>query len=159
MRNADTALLSKCRVLLVDDSMQQGKLMARLLRKIGVGAVRTVFDPTLAFSELHLFEANLAMIDLDMSPLDGAEVIHLIRTAAEARYLEIPLLCISGHSLAQDVLKTKSAGADDYLVKPFGAAQLRQRLLTHLRRIDSRRLPGGAPALASGNGAPHSLVH
>lgn len=157
MINSDTALLSRSRVLLVDDSVQEGKLMARLLRKNGVGAVRTVFDSTMAFSELHLFEADIAMIDLDMSPLDGAEVIQLIRMAAEERYQEMPIICISGHSLAQDVMRAKSAGADDYLVKPFGSDKLRSRLLMHLRG-DISQLSGGSMALASAKSAPSCFM-
>ncbi|MGO1120132.1 response regulator [Rhodovibrionaceae bacterium A322] len=159
MAGADDLLLTRSRVLLVDDSPQEGKLMARLLRKIGVGAVRTVFDPTMAFSELHLFEADIAMIDLDMTPLDGPEVIQLIRTAAEVRYQDMPLICISGHALAQDVMKAKEAGADDYLVKPFSSAKIRQRLLMHLRGDLTSQLPGGAMALAPSKSAPSLFMH
>jgi two-component system KDP operon response regulator KdpE len=74
-------------------------------------------------------QPDLVVLDLGLPDGDGADFIRDFRT-----WSEIPVIVLSARTSEADKVAALDAGADDYLVKPFGAAELLARVRAHLRR-------------------------
>ncbi len=74
-------------------------------------------------------QADLVVLDLGLPDGDGIELIRDLRT-----WSEIPIVVLSARTAEADKVAALDAGADDYLVKPFGAAELLARVRAQLRR-------------------------
>ena len=72
---------------------------------------------------------DLVVLDLGLPDGDGIELIRDLRT-----WSDIPIIVLSARTAEADKVAALDAGADDYLTKPFGAAELSARVRAHLRR-------------------------
>lgn len=88
--------------------------------------------------ELGTRRPDLVVLDLGLPDGDGVELIRDLRT-----WSDIPVLVLSARTDEAQKVLALDAGADDYLVKPFGAAELLARVRAHLRRrAGNREVPG-----------------
>ena len=87
---------------------------------------------------------DLVVLDLGLPDGDGIEVIHGLR-----RWSAVPVIVLSARSQESDKIASLDAGADDYLVKPFGAGELTARVRAQLRR-HHHQTPGGEPVIEFG---------
>ncbi|WMP15864.1 response regulator [Thiothrix lacustris] len=76
---------------------------------------------------------NLVVLDLGLPDADGLEFIRTLRT-----WSDVPILVLSARHLETDKVAALDLGADDYLAKPFGVAELLARLRALRRRRDNR---------------------
>ncbi len=76
-----------------------------------------------------LHRPDLVVLDLGLPDGDGVDFIRQLRSWSSS-----PVLVLSARSAEQDKVRALDAGADDYLVKPFGSAELLARTRAHLRR-------------------------
>ncbi len=72
---------------------------------------------------------DLAIVDLGLPDIDGVEVIRQLRD-----WSSIPVIVLSARTREDEKVAALDAGADDYLTKPFGVAELMARIRAHLRR-------------------------
>ena len=72
---------------------------------------------------------DLLVLDLGLPDGDGIDLIRELRT-----WSEIPIIVLSARTAEAEKIAALDAGADDYLTKPFGAAELLARIRAHLRR-------------------------
>ncbi len=72
---------------------------------------------------------DLAILDLGLPDRDGSEFIKDLRS-----WSDLPIIVLSARTAETDKVAALDAGADDYLTKPFGAAELLARVRAHLRR-------------------------
>lgn len=79
--------------------------------------------------EIGTRQPDLVVLDLGLPDGDGIDLIRDVRT-----WSEIPIIVLSARTAEADKVAALDAGADDYLVKPFGAAELLARVRAHLRR-------------------------
>jgi diguanylate cyclase (GGDEF)-like protein len=123
------------KILLAEDSRVYQHLIGGHLREWGFD-VDLVRDGTQAWERLKEPDAPiLALLDWVLPGLDGIEVCRNIRKRSiSERYIYTILL--TGKSDKKDLVLAMEAGADDYLVKPFDAAELRARLLAGKRILD-----------------------
>lgn len=84
--------------------------------------------------EVGTRKPDLVIVDLGLPDRDGIEVVRDIRN-----WSTVPILILSARSTEGDKVAALDAGADDYLTKPFGVAELRARVRALLRRV---RQPG-----------------
>lgn len=75
---------------------------------------------------------DLIVLDLGLSDMDGIEVVRELRT-----WSSVPIIILSARSQESDKIPALDAGADDYLVKPFGVGELLARLRVALRHVSS----------------------
>src|SRR4051812_43307211 len=115
-------------ILVVDDEAPMRKLLSSNLKASGY-AVRTAADGSEALKLVEEHAFDLLLLDVNMPGPSGLHVVEAIRRAAE-----LPILMLSGRSRERDKVEALNLGADDYLSKPFGIAELLARVKALLRR-------------------------
>jgi len=130
--------------VVVEDDPQ----IRRFLRTVLPGEGFEVFEAETG--ERGLVEAatrkpDVIILDLGLPDLDGAEVIRRLR-----EWSRVPILVLSARTREQDKIAALDAGADDYLVKPFGVGELMARLRVALRHGAARAGGAAEPAFAVG---------
>lgn len=129
------------RVLVVDDDRDLLDLLAFLAEQAGLLPV-VASDPTGALDALGSGDFSVAVVDLNLKPGDGFELIAEMRR----RSPKLPILVLTARANEDDKVRALDIGADDYVVKPFGHRELVARIKAHARRADVDRLRGPAPA-------------
>ncbi|MDN5919894.1 MAG: response regulator [Pseudonocardia sp.] len=117
------------RVLIVDDDPQ----ILRALRINLAAHGYTVLDAADGASALRVAadgHPDVVVLDLGLPDLDGATVIEGLRG-----WTPVPILVLSARTDSSDKVRALDAGADDYITKPFGMAELLARLRAAIRRV------------------------
>lgn len=118
-------------VLVVDDDEIIRRLLERLLRASG-HTVLTAEDGAQALVLLHRHQVDLAMLDLMMPGMSGAEVLRQIK--ASPLLHDLPVIVISADSDIDNIVACLKLGAEDYLVKPFNTVFFEARVGACLER-------------------------
>ena len=116
-------------VLLVDDDRDLLNLLAFLVEQAGLTPLRAS-DPTTALDLLGKEDPSVAIIDLNLSPWDGFDLLDDVREKNSS----IPILVLTARASEDDKVRALDAGADDYVLKPFGHRELVARIRAHARR-------------------------
>lgn len=122
------------RIMVVDDELAIGTLLLYQLQNLGYEAIY-VQDGMQALQRVLLEQPDLILLDVMMPQLNGWEVCREIRSCSN-----VPIIMVTGKDANDDVVAGLSAGADDYVTKPFVMSQLQARVEAVLRR--SRTAPG-----------------
>jgi DNA-binding response OmpR family regulator len=137
--------------MVVDDEPAIGKLLVYQLRSFGYQA-SYVADGLLALRRFALEQPDLVLLDVMMPQISGWEICRQIRACSTA-----PVIMLTAKAAEGDVVAGLSAGADDYITKPFSMAQLQARIEAVLRR--SLVVPGlQPPARQPARRDPHLLA-
>ena len=115
-------------LLLVEDDVPTREAVTRDLEAHGY-RVDGVGDAATAFRQLDAARPDLILLDLGLPDLDGSAVVRRVRADGTT-----PILILSARTDERDKVATLEAGADDYVTKPFGMAELRARVQALLRR-------------------------
>jgi len=108
-------------VLVVDDDPNILFSLEFLLSEAGY-AVQTAHDGEAALAAVERARPALVLLDIDIPKLNGYEVCARLREDPRWRRLRIVMVTADGHEIERE--KGRSAGADDYLVKPFSTEAL-----------------------------------
>lgn len=122
--------MKKERVLVVDDEIEIRRALSRALSAREY-VVETAADGMEAVELAGAFHPDLVVLDLNLPKLDGLEVARRIRAASP-----VPILVLSVREDESDKVAALDLGADDYLTKPFGIAELLARVRALLRRAE-----------------------
>ena len=135
------------RILVVDDDPAMVGAVTALVGTEGHQVI-TAYDGLTAVKRFREEHPDLVLLDLAMPGPDGFSVAGQMRAIGQA-----PILIVSGESGEAAKVRALRIGADDYLTKPFGKAELLARIAAVMRRVDRTGLPGstaGGP-LSAGN--------
>jgi PAS domain S-box-containing protein len=113
------------RVLIADDNADMREYLARLLGGAGY-EVTSVNDGRQALDAIRAQVPDLVVSDVMMPQLDGLGLVAALRN--DSRTAAIPVLLLSARAGQEASIEGLQAGADDYLVKPFAAAELLARV-------------------------------
>lgn len=116
-------------VLIVEDDDATAEMLTDLLQTSGFLAV-AVDSGQIALTELEGRTPDLVLLDMNLPDMSGLEVVRQLRSSSL-----MPLIALSGATLAGDKVKALEMGADDYLDKPFEAEELVARIKALLRRV------------------------
>jgi DNA-binding response OmpR family regulator len=130
------------RLLLIEDDPAIRTPLIRALRERG-HAVATAYAAIAGLQTILDDRPDLVILDLGLPDLDGLELLRMVRAVSA-----VPVIIATARDHDADVVRGLDAGADDYVVKPFTAAQLDARVRAVLRRGPAH--PGGAAVLAVG---------
>jgi signal transduction histidine kinase len=120
---------SKCRILVVDDVMQNLQVVGSMLRKEGYD-VMPARSGTQALECVGVRVPDLVLLDLMMPEMDGLEVCRRLRE--DKSLSQIPIIFLTASNELEHLVKGFSAGAVDYVTKPFNGPELLARVRTHL---------------------------
>jgi DNA-binding response OmpR family regulator len=115
-------------LLLVEDDGAIRRSLSRGLVEQGA-TVSTAGTAVEAIQALAVVKPDAVVLDLGLPDLDGADVLALIRAQSD-----LPVLIATARDGDREMVRLLDAGADDYLVKPFSAAQAMARVRAVLRR-------------------------
>jgi len=122
---------SSATIIVIEDEAQ----IRRFLRTTLVSEGYQVFEAEngkQGLTEAATRKPDLIILDLGLPDMDGVEVVKGIRA-----WSSIPVIILSARSQESDKVSALDAGADDYLVKPFGAGELLARIRVALRHVSS----------------------
>ena len=134
---AHGTLPAMTRVLVVEDDAAIGRLIRRSLSDAGNAMALAADGATglaLALSE----QPDVVLLDLGLPDLDGRQVLRMLRAVSG-----VPVIVITAQDDDRTVVDALDAGADDYLVKPFGGEQLAARIRAVLRRTQPATAAAG----------------
>ena len=122
------------KILAVDDEVDILQLIEMTLISDGFEVI-TASNGIEALEKARIHMPDLILLDLMMPEMDGFEVIENLKQAPEMR--DIPVVMLTARAQAHERIEGLSAGADDYIVKPFELEELRLRIesiLAHTRK-------------------------
>jgi diguanylate cyclase (GGDEF)-like protein len=125
-------------ILVVDDDEMITRGLTSLLKRRGV-SVTAVNDPLQFWTVLTDVEPSLIMLDFEMPRISGTELCRAVRN--DRRWSELPVIFLTGHTDQESIHRVFAAGADDYVGKPFVAAELMMRIESRLVGVKARRPP------------------
>ncbi|HZJ44702.1 MAG TPA: ATP-binding protein [Pyrinomonadaceae bacterium] len=133
--NGKQAKVSRARILVVDDNADMRDYLRRLLSSNY--QVETVGDGRAALDVIQTHQPDLVLTDVMMPMLNGFELLNKIR--ADLRSRTLPVIMLSARAGEEARVEGLTAGADDYLMKPFSARELLVRVQSQLALAQLRR--------------------
>jgi DNA-binding response OmpR family regulator len=121
-------MLQHARIAVVDDERAVREMLELGLSREGY-SVRTASDGQAALQLVREWEPELIVHDIMMPKIDGITLLPMLREITQA-----PILMLTAKGETADKVQSLSAGADDFLVKPFIFEELIARLQAKLRR-------------------------
>ena len=132
--------MSVSTILVVDDEPQIRRVMLTTLTSHGYSVIEAASGEE-ALGKIRTERPDLILLDVNMPGISGLETCAEIRTSSD-----VPIIMLTIRNSERDKVEALDAGADDYVVKPFGVQELMARIRAALRRSS----PGDAtPAFAS----------
>ncbi len=113
-------------VLIVDDYKTMLRIIRNLLKQIDFHNVEEASDGTDALAKLRAGNFGLVISDWNMAPMTGLELLQEVRQ--DGRLKSLPFIMITAESKTENVVAAKAAGVSNYIVKPFNAETLRDKI-------------------------------
>ena len=113
-------------VLIVDDYKTMLRIIRNLLKQIDFNNVEEAADGSEALAKLRAGQYGLVISDWNMQPMTGLQLLQEVR--ADARLKDTPFIMITAESKAENVVAAKQAGVSNYIVKPFNAETLKEKI-------------------------------
>ena len=132
----------RTRILIVEDEAEIRRFVRLTLEAEGVEAFEAD-GVQRGLIEAASRRPDLVVLDLGLPDGDGVDLIRELRT-----WSAVPVIVLSARSGEADKIEALDAGADDYLVKPFGAGELLARVRAQLRR--RQQTPAGETTIRFG---------
>ncbi len=126
-------IVDKTHILVVDDDPASLRLRCTNLKARGYN-VTTAVNGEESLTAVEKDFVDLIILDIMMPKLDGVEVCRRIR-----EWSNVPIIVLSARGDERDKVRCLELGADDYLTKPFGIAELLARIKTALRHRDAAK--------------------
>jgi two-component system chemotaxis response regulator CheY len=114
------------RFLVVDDFSTMRRIVRNLLKELGFLNVQEAEDGVEALSKLRAGEFDFVVSDWNMPNMTGLELLQAIRTDEKLKHL--PVLMVTAEAKKENIILAAQAGASGYVVKPFTAATLDEKL-------------------------------
>jgi len=131
-------------LLLVEDDPSIRHALVRALTERG-HAVTSTYTALDALQHVVTAPPDLVILDLGLPGLDGYEALRMMRAVSQ-----VPVVVATARDDEADIVRALNAGADDYLVKPFGPGQIDARVRAVLRRASDGEPARTAPIQVGG---------
>ncbi len=114
------------RILVVDDFQTMRRIVMNLMRQLGFTNMIEAADGELAWEVLENDSIDLIVSDWNMPNMTGMELLKKVRASEE--YKNIPFIMVTAEGKKENVIAAVQAGVNNYIVKPFNAATLKEKL-------------------------------
>ncbi len=118
--------MENTRFLVVDDFSTMRRIVRNLLKELGFTNVQEAEDGVEALTKLRAETFDFVVSDWNMPNMTGIELLQAIRVDAGLKHL--PVLMVTAEAKKENIIAAAQAGANGYVVKPFTAATLDEKL-------------------------------
>ncbi len=116
----------KMKFLVVDDFSTMRRIVRNLLKELGFTNVEEAEDGAVALQKLEAGQFDFVVTDWNMPNMDGLTLLQRVRQSPQLRHL--PVLMITAEAKKENIIAAAQSGASGYIVKPFTAATLSEKL-------------------------------
>lgn len=122
------------KILIVDDFSTMRRIIKNLLRDLGYNNTFEADDGATALPMLEAGDFQFVVTDWNMPIMQGIDLLKAIRKSPKLKAL--PVLMVTAEAKREQIIEAAKAGVNGYIVKPFTAATLREKLDKIFERID-----------------------
>ena len=119
------------RILMVEDTEDNRQIIRDLMESVGYDLIEAE-DGAAGVAMAIEHRPDLILMDIQLPVMDGYEACRRIKADPELRH--IPIVAVTSYALSGDETKTKAAGCDGYVAKPFSPRQLLAKMNEFLER-------------------------
>ncbi|MGQ9687511.1 MAG: chemotaxis response regulator CheY [Desulfobaccales bacterium] len=116
----------RMKVLVVDDFATMRKIVRNILKQIGFENITEAEDGNVALQVLKNENVGLVVTDWNMPNMSGLDLLRIIRQ--NPKTAQVPVLMVTAEGLKENVLEAVKAGVNNYVVKPFTAEVLQEKI-------------------------------
>lgn len=121
------------KILVVDDFSTMRRIIKNLLRDLGFSNIEEADDGTTALPMLQGGDFDFVVTDWNMPGMQGIDLLRTIRADADLK--DIPVLMVTAEAKREQIIEAAQAGVNGYIVKPFTAATLKEKLEKVFERL------------------------
>lgn len=122
------------KILVVDDFSTMRRIIKNLLRDLGFTNTHEADDGNTALPMLQTGNFDFLVTDWNMPGMQGIDLLKAVR--ADDKLKTLPVLMVTAESKREQIIEAAQAGVNGYIVKPFTAATLNEKLSKIFERID-----------------------
>ena len=120
-------------VLVVDDYKTMIRIVRGLLEQLGFSNVDDAMDGPTALEKIKQKDYGLILSDWNMTPMTGYDLLQAVR--ADPRTKAVPFVMVTAEAKTENVVMARAAGCNNYIIKPFNLAVLKQKLTSVLGAV------------------------
>jgi len=121
------------KILVVDDFSTMRRIVQNLLKDLGFTNIHTADDGTTALPMLQTGDFDFLITDWNMPGMTGISLLKAIRS--DPQLTQLPVLMVTAESKRDQIIEAAQAGVNGYVVKPFTAATLEEKINKIFERI------------------------
>jgi two-component system, chemotaxis family, chemotaxis protein CheY len=129
------ALDKNMKILIVDDFSTMRRIIKNLLRDLGFTNTHEADDGTTALPMLQNSSFDFLISDWNMPGMTGLDLLKAVR--AEPKLAKLPVLMVTAESKREQIIEAAQAGVNGYVVKPFTAATLEEKIKKIFERVSA----------------------
>lgn len=114
------------KILVVDDFSTMRRIIKNLLRDLGFNNTAEADDGTTALPMLQSGNFDLLITDWNMPGMQGIDLLKAVR--ADPKLSSMPVMMVTAEQKKEQIIEAAKAGVNGYIVKPFTAATLKEKL-------------------------------
>ncbi|MDA8328980.1 MAG: chemotaxis response regulator CheY [Betaproteobacteria bacterium] len=122
--------------LVVDDFSTMRRIVRNLLKELGYSNADEAEDGVIALAKLRSEHFDFVVSDWNMPNMDGLTLLQSIR--ADAALASLPVLMVTAEAKKENIIAAAQAGANGYIVKPFTAATLDEKLVKIFEKLGKK---------------------
>lgn len=115
------------RIIVIDDFQTMRRIIINLLRQLGFTNMSEADDGSTAWERLQSEKVDLIISDWNMPKMTGMELLRKVRS--DERLRTTPFIMVTAEGKRENVIAAVQAGVSNYIVKPFNAATLKEKLV------------------------------
>lgn len=123
------------KILVVDDFSTMRRIIKNLLRDLGFNNTDEADDGTTALPKLQGGGYDLLITDWNMPGMQGIDLLKAVR--ADPKLASMPVMMVTAEQKKEQIIEAAKAGVNGYIVKPFTAATLKEKLEKIFERINA----------------------
>lgn len=127
----------KMKILVVDDFSTMRRIVKNLLRDLGFNNCQEADDGSTALPMLKTGSFDFVVTDWNMPGMQGIDLLRAIR--ADEKLAHIPVLLVTAEAKKEQIIAAAQAGVNGYIVKPFTAATLKEKIEKIFERIEASK--------------------
>ncbi|PLW83961.1 response regulator [Kineobactrum sediminis] len=123
-------------ILVVDDFSTMRRIVKNQLRELGFSNIREADDGSSALDILRVTPIDFVVTDWNMPGIPGIDLLKTIR--ADEKLKSIPVLMVTAEAKREQIIEAAQSGVNGYVVKPFTAQSLKEKIERIFERIESQ---------------------